>query len=289
MRLAPLGKEGEIMNRFKKARKLLSYLPLVIACVISLFPFYWLINTSLQPLETLFVWPPKMTPILNPLISYGAYLKNSSILKWMGNTLYVGGVATLISTVLSVPAAYAIARFRFKGKPFAIFTVLFTQMLPPVLLVIPIYIIFAGVGLTNRLEALILVNIATTLPIGIWFLKGFFDSLPYELEESAIIDGCGVMQILIKILLPLLKPGIVATATWSFIIAWDEYLYAYTLVESNRLWTVSVGLASYVGQYSTPWNEIMSGAAIATIPVLILFVFFQKHLVGGLTGGAVKG
>lgn len=273
----------------KKLRRASSYLPLALACIVSIFPFYWLINTSLQPLETLFAWPPKMTPTLNPLISYLSYIRTSNIARWMGNSLYIGGLATLISTVLAIPAAYAISRFRFKGRPLATFLVLFTQMLPPVLLVIPIYIIFARTGLTNTLGALVLVNIAGTLPIGVWFLKGFFDSLPHELEESATIDGCGVMGILVKILLPLLKPGIVATATWSFIIAWDEYLYAYTLVENNHLWTVSVGLASYIGQYSTPWNEIMSGAAIATLPVLILFAFFQKHLVGGLTGGAVKG
>lgn len=277
------------MKHRKRLRKYSTYIPLLLACAISLFPFYWLINTSLQPIETLFVWPPKAFPTLSPLSTYWNYFTKSNISRWMLNSLYVGGVATLVSTVCAIPAAYAISRFRFKGRSFSIFMVLFTQMLPPVLLVIPIYIIFARAGLTNTLEALIFINIATTLPIGVWFLKGFFDSLPREVEESAIIDGCGVLGVMIRVLLPILKPGIVATATWSFIIAWDEYLYAYTLIENNQLWTVSVGLASYMGQYSTPWNEIMSGAAIATLPVLVLFALFQKHLVGGLTGGAVKG
>jgi ABC-type glycerol-3-phosphate transport system permease component len=207
----------------------------------------------------------------------------------MKNTLYVGLIATIVSTVLSIPAAYAMSRFRFRGRPILTFLVLFTQMLPAVLLLIPIYIIFARYRLINTLEALIIIDIAITLPIGIWFLRGFFDSLPKELEETARIDGCNVITILIRILLPLLKPGIVATATWSFIIAWDEYLYASTMVDKNALWTISVGLAGYMGQYSTPWNEIMSGAALATLPVLILFGLFQKHLVSGLTGGAVKG
>ncbi|MEG1882888.1 MAG: carbohydrate ABC transporter permease [Clostridia bacterium] len=273
----------------KKLSKWLSYLPLIIACIISIFPFYWLINTSLQPLESLFMWPPKMTPSLEPITSYFDYIKNSNIARWLLNTLYVAGVSTAVSTVCAIPAAYAISRFRFRFRSFSTFMVLFTQMLPPVLLVIPIFIIFSKLSLTNSLTGLILINIAITLPIGIWFLRGFFDTLPKELEESAVIDGCGVMGILIKVLLPLLKPGLVATATWSFIIAWDEYLYAYTLLESNSLWTASVGLASYMGQYSTPWNEIMMGAAITTIPVLVMFAFFQKYLVGGLTGGAVKG
>jgi ABC-type glycerol-3-phosphate transport system permease component len=277
------------MHAKRRFLKFASYLPLVLTCIISLFPFYWLINTSLQPLETLFVWPPKMIPSLDPIRSYFNYVKTSDIVQWLLNTLYVSGVSTLVSTVAAIPAAYAISRFRFRGRALATFMVLFTQMLPPVLLVIPIFIIFSRMDLTNSLIGLILVNIAITMPIGVWFLRGFFDTLPVELEESAVIDGCGVMGVLTKVLLPLLKPGLVATATWSFIIAWDEYLYAYTLLESKQLWTASVGLASYMGQYSTPWNEIMTGAALTTLPVLIIFAFFQKHLVGGLTGGAVKG
>lgn len=273
----------------KFSKKAVKYIPLIIASAISLFPFYWLINTSLQPLETLFVWPPQLTPVLNPISSYINYIKNSNIIRWLLNTLLVAGVATLVSTIASIPAAYAISRFRFRGRGFSTFMVLFTQMLPSVLLVIPIFIIFSRLHLTNSLVGLILINIAITMPIGVWFLRGFFDSLPRELEESAVIDGCGVMGVLTRILLPLLKPGIVATATWSFIIAWDEYLYAYTMIDNNQLWVASVGLASYIGQYSTPWNEIMTGAVITTLPVLIMFAFFQKHLVGGLTGGAVKG
>lgn len=277
------------MPKKKILTKCCSYIPLLLACMISLFPFYWLINTSLQPLESLFAWPPRMAPLLDPIRSYIGYVKNSNIVRWLLNTLLVAGVSTLVSTLAAIPAAYAFSRFRFRGRAFSTFLVLFTQMLPPVLLVIPIFIIFSRLNLTNSLLGLILVNIAITMPIGVWFLRGFFDTLPRELEESAVIDGCGVMGVLIRVLLPLLKPGLVATATWSFIIAWDEYLYAYTLLESNQLWTASVGLASYMGQYSTPWNEIMTGAAIATLPVLMMFAFFQKHLVGGLTGGAVKG
>lgn len=127
------------------------------------------------------------------------------------------------------------------------------------------------------------------MPIGVWFLKGFFDAIPEELEESAIIDGCSSLGVLVKILIPLLKPGIIATATWSFIIAWDEYLFAYTMIESDKLWPVSVALAAYIGQYSTPWNLIMAGAVLATLPVVFLFMFFQRYIVSGLTAGSVKG
>jgi ABC-type glycerol-3-phosphate transport system permease component len=129
---------------------------------------------------------------------------------------------------------------------------------------------------------------AITVPIGVWFLKGFFDSIPKDLEEAAIIDGCSRVGALIKIVVPLSVPGILATATWSFIVAWDEFLFAYTLIDSEKLWPVSVGLAGYIGQYSTPWNQIMAGAVLGTLPVVIMFMFFQKYLVSGLTAGSVK-
>lgn len=276
------------MNTIKRWKKSLSYVMVICVCLISLFPFYWLLNTSLQPLDGLFHYPPSFFPQITPL-AYLDYIKNSAILQWMRNSLYVGIISTLLSTLFALPAAYSISRFSYQGKPAMIFLVLLTQMLPPVLLSIPIYIIFAKIGLTNTLTVLVIIYTATTMPIGIWFLKGFFDSIPREMEEAAAIDGCSVMRTLFFILIPMLKPGIVATATWSFIIAWDEYLYAYTLVENNKLWTLSVGLASYMGQYSTPWNEIMMGAVLATMPVVIMFMFFQKHLVSGLTAGAVKG
>lgn len=276
------------MNTIKQLKKSLSYVMVICVCLISLFPFYWLLNTSLQPLEGLFHYPPSFFPQITPF-AYLDYIKNSAILQWMRNSLYVGIISTVLSTLFALPAAYSISRFSYQGKPAMIFLVLLTQMLPPVLLSIPIYIIFAKIGLTNTLTVLVIIYTATTMPIGIWFLKGFFDSIPREMEEAAAIDGYSVMRTLFFILIPMLKPGIVATATWSFIIAWDEYLYAYTLVENNKLWTLSVGLASYMGQYSTPWNEIMMGAVLATMPVVIMFMFFQKHLVSGLTAGAVKG
>lgn len=265
------------------------YISLVLICLFSIFPFYWLFTMSLQNVADYFKYPPILIPLNNPLTAYLEYIKTSQILRWVMNSLIVSVSATIVSTIIAIFGAYSLSRFRYKGRVFFTFIVLFTQMLPGVLLVIPIYIIFGKIHLTNSLYALIISYVALTIPIGVFFLKGFFDSIPAQLDEAATIDGCNKNGVLTRILLPLLKPGIIATATWSFIIAWDDYLFAYTLIDSEKIWVISTGLAAYIGQHITPWNFIMSGSVIGTIPPLLLFIYFQKYLVSGLTAGSVKG
>jgi ABC-type glycerol-3-phosphate transport system permease component len=265
------------------------YLILTVFCCVVFFPFYWMITTSLQNFDDLFRYPPKLIPSKEPIGAYAKLIRDESqILRWLFNSFLVSTVACLFSTLFAIPGAYSISRFRYKGKTFFIFIILLTQMLPPVFLIIPVYIIFSQIGLINTLLALMVIYTTITVPIGVWFLKGFIDSVPEELEESAIVDGCSRIQALRQILLPLIVPGIIATASWSYIIAWNEYLFAFTLAERGNLWVVSVGLAAYIGEYSTPWDQIMGGAAIATLPVVFLFMFFQRYIVSGLTAGAVK-
>jgi len=273
----------------KKLRKILLYALAIFTSAVVVFPIYWLFNTSLQPNENIFNTPPVFFPAINPIIAYAEYLAGSDFILWIRNTFFVSSIATLISTAAALPAGFALSKFKFRGHTMAVFTVLLTQMLPGVLLIIPIYIIFVNFRLINSLLGLIVIYTALTIPIGLWFLKGFFDSIPDELMESARLDGCHTMDILIRIMVPLVKPGIIATATWSFIIAWDDYLYVSTMITSHQLWTLAVGLAGYIGQFDTPWNLIMTGAVLTTLPVGFLFMFFQRYLVGGLVSGAVKG
>lgn len=265
------------------------YIVLVVICFVALFPFYWLINTSLQSPEELFKLPIHYFPTQNLFQAYGEYISDSTILTWIKNTLIVSGITCLITTTLGMPAAYALSRFRFRLKTAYTFLILFTQMMSAAFLCIPIYMVFTTLKLTNSLVGLIIIYSCTFLPIGIWFAKGFFDSLPIELEEAARVDGASTLSIFVRILLPLLRPGIIATGAWVFIAAWDEYLYAYTMLSDQGLWTNSVGLASYIGQYSTPWDQIMTGAVLVTLPVVFLFMYFQRHIVSGLTAGSVKG
>ena len=276
-------------NMLKRITKSIPFCLALIISLLVVFPVYWLLNTSLQPNENVFALPPAFIPGINPITAYAEYIIKSNFFLWFRNAFVVSACATIISTVVSLPAGFALSKFHFRGRVLAIFTILFTQMLPGVLLIIPIYIIFVRAGLVNTLAGLTIVYIALTIPIGVWFLKGFFDSIPNEVMESARLDGCNTMSLLARVMIPLITPGIVATATWTFIIAWDEYLFVYTMIDSSNLWTLSVGLSSYIGQFDTPWNQIMSGAVLTTLPVGILFMFFQRYMVSGLTSGAVKG
>ena len=263
-------------------------LAIIISCLVA-FPVYWMFTSSLQSSDSLFNIPPNLLPTVSPFFAYMHYLISSPFLTWTKNTIFIAAVATLASTAIAVLGAYGLSRFQFKGKVLFSFIVLLTQMLPTILIAIPLFVIFSKMGLVNTVYSLMAVDTIVTTPIGLWFLKGFFDSIPRELEDAARIDGCSRMAALIQIDLPLIVPGIVATATWVFIVIWDEYLYAVTLVNNDRSWVISVGIASYFGEYSTPWNDVMTGAALATLPILVLFLYFQKHLVSGLTAGSVKG
>jgi len=272
-----------------KKNKIVSYLLTIISCAVVFFPFYWLIVTSLQPLEVLYQWPPDFLPVNNPITTYLDFLRNSEVAGWILNSVLVSGVATLVSTILGVFGAYSISRFKYRGKVAFIFLILLTQMMPGAFLVIPIYFVFAQMGLVNTLFSLMLIYVALTTPISVWFLKGFFDSIPKEIEEAAIIDGSSRLGLLFRVILPLMSPGIVATATWCFIISYNEYVFAYTLINSNKLWVVSIGIASFIGEYYTDWSQIMTASIIVTVPIVILFMVFQRYLVSGLTAGSVKG
>ena len=270
-------------------RKIPFFILVSVTCIVAFFPFYWLINTSLLDESELFLYPPRFIPSQGILSSYVNYIASTPIIVWLRNSFLVSSIATFVSTIFAILGAYSISRFHFRGKVAFTFLILLTQMLPRVLLVIPLYVIFLKIRLNDSLVGLTIMYTVITVPVGLWFLKGFFDAIPLELEDAARIDGCSKMGILSRVTLPLCIPGVIATATWSFIIAWDEYVFAYTFLNSEKLWTVAVGLSSHIGQYSADWGDIMSGAVLATLPIGILFMFFQRFIVSGLTAGAVKG
>lgn len=258
-------------------------------CVFSLFPFYWMVSTSLTVASNLFNFPPKFFP--NP-VSFGGYLDiffQKPLLNWLLNSVIVSILSTLVALVSGTLAGYSFSRFKFAGRKAMLFVILLTQMIPMTLLLLPIFIMFGKFGLVNTFSGLILAYTSFSVPITAWMMKGFFDGIPFELEEAAFIDGCSRMKALGRVIIPLTKPGLISTSMYTFIISWKEFLYALTLAPSESKRLVSVGIYTFIGEYVIPWDQVMAAGVIISIPVFVLFFFMQKHLVGGLTAGAVKG
>jgi multiple sugar transport system permease protein len=267
----------------------------VVLTILSLWvaiPLYVVVSTSLKPLKDvagLFQWIPRQ-------ITASPYLDiwtTVPLAKYFQNSLIITVCATLCSVTVAVLAAYAIARLQFKGKRAFSLTVLSTQMFPGILFLLPLYLIFTqirnltGLQLQGSYLGLIITYMTFTLPFAIWMLSGYFASIPKELEEASMIDGTGRMGALIRVILPVAKPGIIAVAVYSFISAWGEVLFASVLTNEATK-TLSLGLKAYASESDVFWNQLMAASVVVSLPVLIGFILVQKHLVAGLSAGAVK-
>lgn len=272
----------------QNATKLAFFAITVFCALLVIFPYYWMILSSLEPIS-LFQWPPKILPEALSLDAYQKIFTQRPVLTWFTNTAIVACSTAILCTVISVNAAYALSRFR--GKLTGAFTmfILFSQMLPATLIVVPLYVIFRNFGLYNSLLGLAIADTAFVLPLATWLMKGFFDRIPPELEEQAQVDGCGRLEAFYRVTLPLALPGLVVVAAFSFMTAWDEFFLARTLISSQSNWVLSVGLTSFEGQYSVAWDELMAASVVFALPAAIFFLFVQRYLVAGMTSGAVKG
>ena len=274
----------------KKVKKFFIYILIIVLCLIIIFPFYWMINISFQR-NTLNTYPPKLYPQKIDFSSYKDVLKSDfkPLGLWLKNSLIVSLSTTFITIVFSLFAGYAISKYKFRIKNTFSFLILATQMLPAPLLLIPMYIIFNKLHILDSLFGLIVADVAFSIPLCVIMLRSFFDTIPNELEDAAIVDGCTRIGTFFRIHLPLITPGIVATSIFSFLIAWDEFFAANTLINSEKNWVAAVGLSTFIGETVVSWDQIMSAAVIFTIPAIIFFLFIQKYLVAGLTAGSVKG
>ena len=267
----------------------IGYLILGIGCLGVLLPLSWMVITSLKSMAditlsrglTLFPSGPTLENFVNIWKEYpiATYIKNSIVA--------VGG-STVIGVVCAALCGYGLSRYQFKGKAFLLSFLLVTQMFPAVMKIIPYYKILVSVHLNNTQIGLMVVYASFSIPFCTWMMKGFFDSIPVSLEEAAKVDGAGRFRCFATVVMPLTIPGLVATGLFSFITGWNEYLFASTFMKSYENWTLPIGIASFQGQYATNWGTLMAGAVLITIPVVILFLALQKHLVGGMTAGAVK-
>jgi multiple sugar transport system permease protein len=275
----------------QRGRRVLLYLTVIVVCGVVLFPIYWMILTSVRPTRSSIQYPPSLLPDEFRLTAYLELFatKTIPIATWLRNSAQVSLGVTVLSFVLAIAGAYALANFRWRGRMLFGFALLITQMLPDALLVIPIFIIFRRLGLIDTQPGLVLADTAFVVPIAVWVLKGFFETIPREVCEAGIVDGCGPLGVLWRIVLPLSLPALVAVAVIAFFDGWNEYLFAVTLITNSSLWVASVGLASFIGELSTPVELVLAGATIFAIGPIIFFLISQRYIVGGLTGGAVKG
>ena len=270
------------------AWELLFYAGLLLTAAAVALPFYWMVKTSFEAGTGLFSYPPSLIPKTPSAEGYRTIFRDTSIGLWLWNSFAVSAGSTLMALAAGISGAYGLSRFRYRGKEALALVILTTQMMPPLVLIIPIYTIFIGLGLTNSLFGLMLGNFAFSLPIVIWMMKSIFDSIPVEIEEAARVDGASWPYILAFVTLPIALPGVVATGVFTFLNGWDEFMFARTIVTSADKWVSTVGLASFIGSYVTPWDQILSAATIFTVPPVILFLLVQRYFIAGLGAGAVK-
>lgn len=272
-------------------RRLILLTVAILATGILMFPVYWMIMTSLVPSSELLVADPPLVPPAGTasLDAWRSVLTEQPVARWLLNsTLTTAGVAG-ISTVVSILGGYSLSRFQTAGQRAMGFTLLLSRMLPGTLLIIPLFILFARVHLVNNLWSVTLVNIAATVPFTTWLMKGFVDAIPEEMEQAAMIDGCGRLSTLWHVVVPSLKPGIAATFTYAAILGWGDFLFARTLMGDPQGWTITVGIASFIGEFSVDWSGLMAMGLMSTIPMIILFIVLEPFLSKGMAAGAVKG
>ena len=278
--------------RKKSGRKIITVLLVVQVCAFALFPFLWMISTSFKPAEEVYTNTPAFIPDHPTAQGYVEMLTTESstfdFKKWAVNSVAIALMTTVFSMVTATLGGYGISRFRFKGRGALSYIVLTTQVLPGSLLMIPLYIIMGNLQLLDTRLGLVIAYSTFSVPFCTWMMKGFFDSIPLSLEEAAKVDGAGRFRCFATVVMPLTVPGLVATGLFAFINGWNEYLFASTFMKSYENWTLPMGIASFQGQYTTNWGTLMAGSVLVTIPVVILFLALQKHLVGGMTAGAVK-
>lgn len=261
---------------------------LVAFTIIVLFPFYWLLASSVETPDQLFRIPAVLLPTA-PTLDNFARLMQSAFPHWFQNSAIVASATTLLALTLAALAAYSFSRFPFVGSRELSTMFLFVQLFPVAVVVIPLFILWTNLKLTNTYWSLIVTYLVFGLPISTWLLIGFFNAVPVELEEAAMIDGSSRLGALWRVTLPLCVPGLAATAIYIYLLAWNEFFFALTFMNSTDMRTIPVGLSSFFAEHSVDWGLVMAGSVVASLPVVVLFGLLSRYFVQGLTSGAVKG
>jgi multiple sugar transport system permease protein len=271
------------------AERTLAYAVLIGLAIVVLFPFYWMTITSFKNEEQMRSIVSMFWPRPFAIENYQQLMAKTDFAAWYGNSVFVAVSSTLLATAVGTIGAYALARLRFLGRGFMASATLITYLVPPSILFIPLYKQMQGLGMANSLAGLIAAYPSFTVPFVTWLLMGYFESIPEELEEAAMIDGATRFGAFYRIVLPLSAPGVLAAGLYAFTQAWNEFLYSLVFITDSRLRTLPVGLASFITGDVYGWGYLMAGAVLTTLPVIAAYIYLQKYMVEGLTAGSVKG
>ena len=270
-------------------KKIFLHLFLIFWVLITLYPILWVIKIAFSPGNTLLSTSLSLIPEHFTFSNFQTVIFGRPFLRWFINSAICAGGTTVLGVFLACTAAYAYSRFTFPGRREGMMAFLITQMFPGTLMIIPQFILMSKLGLLNNMLGLIVIYSTTAIPFCVWILKGYFDTIPVDLEESALIDGASRNQAFWYVIVPLARPAIAITALFSFMTAWNEYILAATFMSSELNYTLPVGLRLMVGEFASDWGLFAAASLLISIPVVALFMSLQKYLISGLTAGAVKG
>lgn len=277
------------MKRRKIIRHSAAYLALGVLIIIALFPYFWMITCAIRDQNEIFISPPKLWSSNVSLDSFERILTETKLPRYMLNSLITSLMATAMCIFCAIPAGYALARFQFKGKNTVTTGILIVKLLPQTATLIPLYIMLVNVRLINNSFGLAFTHLFIMVPYTIWMSRGFIKTIPFTVEEAALIDGCNKIQAIVKVVLPMISSGLFAVGLYAFMLSWEEFLFAYTFTGSEASKTITVGLSTLIGEDTSDWGGIMAASIMMGLPVLIFFFSVQDTFIKGIVGGAVKG
>lgn len=275
--------DGIDINRYDAA----TYVVYAVAIFFFVFPILWVISMSLRPEGDVLTYPVQFIPDELTLVAYRQVIGQSQ--TWLWNSTKVAVLQAVGILLVCVPAAYAFSRFKFRGRQHILFGILLFQMISPVVIVIPMYSVMSTLGLMDTHLGLILLYVGLQVPFSTWLLKSYFDTIPDQLDDAARVDGCNRLQTLWHVLMPSMLPGVAVVVIFNFVFSWSEFVMAFTILRSSDLFTISVGVFAFDGQYTAAWTLIAAVSVLAILPLIIMFIVLQRYFIRGLTEGAVKG
>lgn len=272
-------------------RRILFWIILAGFTVVTLFPFYWMVMTAIMPTDAILARSPSLLPDFSRA-SFAPFVEifvQKPFLIWMRNSIIVNLICTTLSLIVATLAGYSLSRFSSRPQQMLGASLLISKLVPSSLILIPLFIIYSNTGLFNTYAGLVLANMTIGVPLATWLMKGFFDRIPRELEQAAMIDGATQLQALRQILLPLARPGLAASTVYLVLTNWSEFIFARTLVDTPSRQVLTVGMQSFVGEQMIDWQLLMAAGTVSVLPAVILFVFLEPFLVSGMTKGALAG